>query len=613
MVNQVHFNAYNAKTGGILNTSICGIENISYHFDIDSKVGAIAKYYYDLIGIDVFNTSDSFFNDVCFQFYDENKNDVILSQRREFIFQNVSLCEKGCDYNGINFDTSSLNCICSKQLPSLSEAKNLTETVGAGSWTKRLHEGNIECIKCYNLVFSSKYSKNNAGLITMVILLGLQIPATINLIFVSGFKHIYSFLNQFTYQTNNQHTNSNPPKRNKKPTITFNKVNFNSNNKMYNENEYEEDEQDSDNSETIRNESSINKNSNSISQSNVSDSSYSNRGDETKSNVKRTFYSTKNNYTEKKMFNNPLDSSQSESNSSNRTKPKNNKTIAGVKNKHHNSQKLTMLSTKPIHLGREKLIESKTNINTNSTQILRRKEYTEPDDAEVESFDEDEIDYLKLTDAVYYDKRSFLYFWWRVLKRKVIILRPFTDISVFEPFSIRITAFFFYLAWYFVLTCLFFRDKYIGARYLTHQHLGYSYTLHHAIIRSLGVGIICSVISIGFDYLLFVKGKFVLIIRYEKNQEKFLHKTKNLMKCYKIKLIFFFILNFILMIFFWYYVSSFCAVYVGTQYAMITAAIFALFFGIIYQAIFALIITILRHIGLKMNINICYKVSQVLL
>ena len=85
------------------------------------------------------------------------------------------------------------------------------------------------------------------------------------------------------------------------------------------------------------------------------------------------------------------------------------------------------------------------------------------------------------------------------------------------------------------------------------------------------------------------------------------------MKCYKIKLIFFFILNFILMIFFWYYVSSFCAVYVGTQYAMITAAIFALFFGIIYQAIFALIITILRHIGLKMNINICYKVSQVLL
>jgi len=56
----------------------------------------------------------------------------------------------------------------------------------------------------------------------MVILLGLQIPATINLIFVSGFKHIYSFLNQFTYQTNNQHTNSNPPKRNKKPTITFN-------------------------------------------------------------------------------------------------------------------------------------------------------------------------------------------------------------------------------------------------------------------------------------------------------------------------------------------------------------------------------------------------------
>jgi hypothetical protein len=67
------------------------------------------------------------------------------------------------------------------------------------------------------------------------------------------------------------------------------------------------------------------------------------------------------------------------------------------------------------------------------------------------------------------------------------------------------------------------------------------------------------------------------------------------------------------MIFFWYYVSSFCAVYVGTQYAMITAAIFALIFGIIYQAIFALIITILRHIGLKCKCNTCYKLSQFLL
>ena len=107
--------------------------------------------------------------------------------------------------------------------------------------------------------------------------------------------------------------------------------------------------------------------------------------------------------------------------------------------------------------------------------------------------------------------------------------------------------------------------------------------------------------------------KFVRLIRYEKNQDFFLNKIKVIMNHYKCRIVLFFIIDFILMLFCWYYVSSFCAVYIGTQNDMIIAAILAILFGVIFQMIFSFIITLLRHLGLKNKLNICYKISQILL
>ena len=50
----------------------------------------------------------------------------------------------------------------------------------------------------------------------------------------------------------------------------------------------------------------------------------------------------------------------------------------------------------------------------------------------------------------------------------------------------------------------------------------------------------------------------------EKNQD--LDKViSNTEKCLKLKIIIFFALNFLFLLFFWYYLSSFCAVYRNTQ------------------------------------------------
>ena len=109
------------------------------------------------------------------------------------------------------------------------------------------------------------------------------------------------------------------------------------------------------------------------------------------------------------------------------------------------------------------------------------------------------------------------------------------------------------------------------------------------------------------------KKDFVLLIRHEKNKDIFLQKIKKIMKCYKFRLIFFFIFDFILMIVSVYYVSTFCAVYSSSQFTLIIATILSLIFGIIFQIIFSLMITIFRYLGLKFRINILYKISQILL
>ena len=301
--------------------------------------------------------------------------DIIFS--KTFLF---SLCEKGCDYEGTNFDTSMISCSCPVQLPSLSEADKLTETQGAGDWKKRLKEGNIECIKCFNLVFSWKYIKKNAGLFIVLSLYIFQISSLLHFLFTSGFKHIYAFLNQFTYQVNNL---GNPPKKKSSSNVVFNKIGLNKNNQIYKDDSNEEEDEEYEEDEKIKSysiNSSSNQHSSDVSQSITSNSNSESKEEKNPNEVRHTFYSSRNNFTHKKKSEN--DESSDKDSPSLIIRKNHSRGTNGSK-----SEKLKMYNTKGVHLKNEKLdMKTSTNINVNSTQTLQRKEYIEPEDAEVESF-----------------------------------------------------------------------------------------------------------------------------------------------------------------------------------------------------------------------------------
>ena len=63
-------------------------------------------------GINIFDINNSFFTDICFDFDNPVKKDIILSDRIKYFFRNVSLCNDGCEYKGINLENMTATCNC---------------------------------------------------------------------------------------------------------------------------------------------------------------------------------------------------------------------------------------------------------------------------------------------------------------------------------------------------------------------------------------------------------------------------------------------------------------------------------------------------------------------
>ena len=111
-------------SGRKLDLSVCkeNIKIMKYikdveELDIDSAMSLSGQ------GIDVFNANDSFFNDLCHRYDNVDGKDIIINDRRKDIYQNVSFCQDGCKYKGMDYELMIANCICDSS--SLQGDKNI--------------------------------------------------------------------------------------------------------------------------------------------------------------------------------------------------------------------------------------------------------------------------------------------------------------------------------------------------------------------------------------------------------------------------------------------------------------------------------------------------------
>ena len=199
-----------------LDLSLCKSETIKINYQMNTLLINMSKvYYYDKLGIDVFNIEHEFFNDICYS-YSENGSDMILKDRISDIYENYSLCESNCEYDKVNLIQKTVTCKCDIKT-------NIDLEVEPPSLAKIIldsfKDSNVAVIKCYYLVFSFKSKFQNIGFLTFTFLVFLHIPFFIHYLrtnISSIIKYIINEMSKFNYLCNQ----FNPIK---KRAIKFNK------------------------------------------------------------------------------------------------------------------------------------------------------------------------------------------------------------------------------------------------------------------------------------------------------------------------------------------------------------------------------------------------------
>ena len=179
-------------SGNKLDLSVCkeDIKIIQYIKDIE-ELDIQSAINLANIGVDVFNASDDYFNDICHNYENNKGKDIIIKDRRNDIYQNVSFCQIGCKYYGIDYTYFAANCICNSSFlqsniennnnnnNKTNEENNNEEKLNFSdlkeSILSNLFNFNINVIYCYNVVFNLKLLKHNIGFFTMIFLFFLQV------------------------------------------------------------------------------------------------------------------------------------------------------------------------------------------------------------------------------------------------------------------------------------------------------------------------------------------------------------------------------------------------------------------------------------------------------
>ena len=154
-----------------------------------------AKYLYEK-GIDIFDESDRFFNDICYPFKSNYSSDIILADRRATLFENVSFCDSGCSYEGVDYELMLVTCTCylnSINNDNNEEKKGIVLNNNPNGFPKDLYKTNLILMKCSNLAFDSAIIKNNTGF--YFTLIGFIFESTFFFVFIkNGLNPIKNFM-----------------------------------------------------------------------------------------------------------------------------------------------------------------------------------------------------------------------------------------------------------------------------------------------------------------------------------------------------------------------------------------------------------------------------------
>ena len=555
----VEYEIYHPYTLQKIDLDICKNDKINVYLPVTINEEDLDKH----------NLKSTYYNDICYPTFSSNGADLIIEDRiKEYINNNLTLCENNCKLSDYNSEKKQVLCECNpKSDTNVNSDIIIDKNSILSDFTNIKSLINLDVMKCFHLLFSKKGLSKNIGNFILLSIIVFYIIA----VFIFTFKGYNSLLSQIKdlirfklINSNDSHSKKNKPKK-----IKINKKRSRKNLRNL---------KDRLKRHKSKKKSNIkNKNSNAPPLKKIkSQKSQKNKSSSTIFKVKNKSKDLNNKITFESNIKNCYESSNS---------------IIKISNK------MNTKSLVPKNINKSKsLFKEKTNKESNKSIILH--------------FTDLEINTLDYKKALKYDKRTYIQYYLSLIRTKHLIIFAFYPIRDYNSTIIKICLLFFTFSCYYTINALFFNDSIMHAIYENSGGFNFIYHLPQ-ILYSTIISLIINMIIRNLS----LSDKNIIELKHKKVTPNFMSKTERVLKCLKIKFICFFVFSFVFLILFWYYLSCFCAVYQKTQIHLIKDTVISFSLSLFYQFGINLIPGCLRMNSLNAKNKdryILYKISLII-
>ena len=534
-----------------LNLSICNNMDIDIYIPVDIN-DSLYKH----------NSSSDYYNNVCLKATSNSGTDISLTDRKkEFINNNMTLCEEDCNLIEYNYTIKKAKCSCIMKIniPLLTEIK-FDKNKLYQSFTDINNIANFNLIFCYKIVFQLRNLLNNYYSFFNAFLLILYF-ITLFIFLCKGYPLLRRKINRIKSaksfilkRRKNKKQKQNA--KTKKYLIKKNLINNESRNSK-------------------RNIGLIGLKTNKKRNYKFSPPS------KTKQKKSLFDYLRVNKVFSKKNNNNITTTNEPFYNT-NKIKSRNNGVIKRVKNANNNKKK-------KINKKNRKLIIFK--------RILK--------------YNDSELNFLTYKKALLLDKRGFFLYYLSLLKSGNLLFFSFyCDKRDYNSQFIKIFLFFFFFNLYLTTNALFFNDNTMHKILIDEG----SYNIIYNIPQILYSTLISAFITTIIEFLALSENR-VIAFKQDNNCKNLNLKYKKLLYKLKIQYIFFFIFSFLFSLSLGYYNICFCGIYENTQLHLIKDTAISFGLSLLYPFIIYLFPSMLRICALrakKKNKNYLFMLSTII-
>ena len=268
------------------------------------------------------------------------------------------------------------------------------------------------------------------------------------------------------------------------------------------------------------------------------------------------------------------------------------KTNQGKKPNGKRVKKIINSSVKQSTFGSKNIFFDKRDRNEriNIRETSGKENFLANKDENIYIFENDfELNMIPFQEALKCDKRTLCQFYCSFLKTKQLIILSFCDYNSYNSAIVNKTIFFLSFVYHYGINAAFFTDKNMKIIYDNEgaynveifQNAAYSSLVSTVIIRLMT------------EFLILTE-RGVLIVKRQKTEDKAKENKARVMKIICIKFVFFFLVNFLMLFFFWFYLTCFNALYPKTQLFLLINTLISFALSNIYPFLICLIPAIFR-------------------